>query len=293
MKHIEDAELLMPGSLDEALRLVADEATRGTLLAGGTDLMVQWEAGVRPAPPRVISVKSVRELRAISERPDCVEVGAAVTHWEIRTSGAVRKAAPSLSDACATVGGAQIQQLGTIGGSIANASPAGDIAPSLLVADATVVVASVRGERELPLVSFLKGYRMIDLAPDELIVRFRVPRIPEGGREAWRKLGPRAAQAISKVMGSYRGRLAKGVVESFAVALGSVAPTAVRLPAVEAFVRGKTLTRETVAEAGWIASKSIEPISDIRSTADYRRWVSGRIVEGFLEDLAARGGQGV
>lgn len=286
MSHIEEAEFVAPASLDEALKLLADEKTRGTLLAGGSDLMVQWEAGVRPPPVRVISVKSVPELRAISEEPGHVVIGAAVTHWEIRHAPLIKTFAPSLSDACATVGGAQIQELGTIAGSIANASPAGDIAPSLLVADASVVVASARGEREMPLIQFMKGYKKIDLQPDEMIARFRVPKLPAGGREAWRKLGPRAAQAISKVMGSYRGRMKDGLIESFAVALGSVGPTAIRIPAVESHVAGKAPSPQLFAEAERIASDFVQPISDIRSTAEYRKWVSGRIVRMFLEDLA-------
>ena len=289
MNSLEQTELLLPRSLDEALRLQSDEATRGVPLCGGSDLMVQWEAGVRPIPARVVSLKQLPELKGIALLDGHLVVGAGETHAAVLRSPLVRQCAPSLAEACATVGGPQIQALGTIGGSIGNASPAGDVAPSLLVAEAGVVVRSVRGERVIPISIFLVGYRKIDLAPDELIVAFRLVPCPTGAREGWRKLGPRAAQAISKVMGSYRGRMEDGRIQSFAVALGSVAPTAVRLPRLEAWLAGRVLDAETLDEAERRASGEVNPIADIRSTAEYRRWVSGRLVRGFLEQLTHKG----
>lgn len=286
MSTLEQTEMLIPRTLDEALRWQGDERTRGLPLAGGSDLMVQWEAGVRPPPVRVVSLKGLKELKGISVTGDRLLIGAGETHAALRRSALVHQAAPSLAEAAATVGGAQIQALGTIGGSIGNASPAGDLAPSLLVAEAEVVVRSVRGERVIPLHRFLVGYRKLDLAPDELIVQFRLLRLPPGGRESWRKLGPRAAQAISKVMGSYRGRMEQGRVAHFAVALGSVAPTAVRLPNLEGWLAGRPADEATLAEAETRAAAEVNPIADIRSTAEYRKWVSGRLVRGFLEHLA-------
>jgi CO/xanthine dehydrogenase FAD-binding subunit len=285
---MESIDIAFPSSLAEALDLLADEATRGQPLAGGTDLMVQWEAGVRPPPERAIDVKRLPELRVLERRGDLLALGASVTHAMLRRSTAVREAVPALVDAAATVGGGQIQAMGTLAGSIANASPAGDLAPTLLASDAEVVVASAaRGERRLTLAAFVLGYRKIDLAPDELIVRFEVPARCDGGREAFRKLGPRAAQAISKIMGSYRGALAAdGTVARFAVALGSVAPTAVRLPAVEALVAGRVVDAALLDEAEQAAAASVAPITDIRSTAAYRQWTAGRLVRGFLEHLA-------
>lgn len=287
MSTLEQTEMLQPRTLEEALRWQADEKTRGLPLAGGSDLMVQWEAGVRPAPARVLNIKPLQELRGLSEQGGRLLIGAGETHASLRRSPLVQRFAPSLSEAAASVGGAQIQALGTIGGSIGNASPAGDLAPSLLVAETEVVVRSMRGERVMPLRSFLVGYRKLDLAPDELIVQFRLACMPTGAREGWRKLGPRAAQAISKVMASYRGRLEAGRVAAFAVAVGSVAPTTVRLTALEEWVAGRTLDEATLAEAERRAADEVKPIADIRSTAEYRKWVTGRLVRGFLEQLAA------
>ncbi len=290
LKTFEDIDCTFPKTLQEALELMADEKTRGVPLAGGTDLMVQWESGALPMPERVINVKSIPELREISEADNEVVIGGSVTHMELRQSSAVRRAVPSLAEAAATIGGFQIQIMGTLAGSVANASPAGDLAPSLLITDGTVTLAGVRGEREVKLTEFWKGYREIDRQPDELIVRFRLPRLPEGHYESWRKLGARKAQAISKVMGSSRGRMKDGVVSCFKVALGSIAPTAVRLYDVEQWIVGQPIHDETLKEAEQRVADAVKPIGDIRSTAEYRKWVSGRLVRLFLEELAARSG---
>jgi CO/xanthine dehydrogenase FAD-binding subunit len=286
VKTIEDIELMQPGTLAEALAIMADEKTRGVPLAGGTDLMVQWQAGVRPIPDRAVSLAAIAELRDVSEAHGRLLVGAAVTHRELRHAPLVNRLVPCLAAAAATVGGLQIQAMGTIGGSIANASPAGDLGPSLLVAGGDVLVASAGGERRIALDRFLLGYRKIDLRPDELLVRFELNALPEGQREGFRKLGPRAAQAISKVMGSYRGGMQGGRVAAFRVALGSVAPTAVLLDDIETFVVGKALDASVLDEAERLASRAVKPITDIRSSAEYRAWVSGRLVRFFLEDLS-------
>lgn len=285
---MEQIDLAFPETLPEALAMMADETTRGTPLAGGTDMMVQWESGVRPPPHRAINIKHLPELCALRQDGDKVIIGAAVTHAQLRKSSVIHASVPALAAAAATVGGGQIQSMGTLAGSIANASPAGDLAPTLLASDAEVVVASVRGERTLMLEQFILGYRKIDLAPDELIVRFVVPAKFDTEREGFRKLGPRAAQAISKIMGSYRGETRDGKITRFAVALGSVAPTAIRLRSVEKALIGRAIDLHTIEEAEQLAAAAVKPISDIRSTAEYRSWVSGRLLRYFLEDLAGK-----
>ena len=199
MRGVEDIACLFPASLKEALEIQADEKRRGRVLAGGTDLMVQWESGLQPPPERVIGILGVPELRGIREDGEAVVVGAATTHWQLHTSPVVRQFLPGLAASAATVGGVQIQSLGTIAGNVANASPAGDLAPSLLVTGGSVVVASVAGERKVPLTRFFLVYRKIDLKPEELIVRFVLPKVPSGHREGF-TAGPARAQAISKVV---------------------------------------------------------------------------------------------
>ena len=283
MKTTEKIDIRFPKTLAEAVRLQADEKTRGKLLAGGTDLMVQWASGA-PRPERATSVWNLPELSAIEIFPDCVEIGAGVTHAFLRDAAQIHRHVPALVAAAATVGAAQIQARGTLGGNAANASPAGDTAPALLVTGGTVRLASRAGTREVPLAEFWTGYRKIAARPDEIIVAFRLPKRGKA-QERFRKIGTRRAQAISKVMAASRILVEKGTIRAAAIALGSVAPTPVRLAAVEAFLVGKKLSPKLIDEAEKLAQATVQPIADIRSTAEYRRWASGRLVRDALENL--------
>ena len=283
MKITEKIDVRFPKTLAEAVRLQASENTRGKLLAGGTDLMVQWAAGV-PAPERATSVWNLPELCAIEVFPDRIEIGAGVTHAFLRDAVQIHRHVPALIAAAATVGAKQIQARGTLGGNAANASPAGDTAPALLVTGGSVLLASLAGMREVPLAQFWTAYRQIAARPDEIIAAFRLPKKGKA-MERFRKIGTRRAQAISKVMAASRIRIEKGVIRSAAIALGSVAPTPVRLAEVEAFLVGKKLSPQLIDEAESLAQATVKPIADIRSTAEYRRWASGRLVRDALENL--------
>ena len=283
MKITEKIDIRFPRTLAEALRLQAKEETRGKLLAGGTDLMVQWAAGV-PAPERATSVWNLPELSAIEVFPDFIEIGAGVTHAFLRDCRQIHRHLPALIAAAATVGAAQIQARGTLGGNAANASPAGDTAPALLVTGGSVVLASLSGAREVPLAQFWTAYRQIAARPDEIIVAFRLPKRGPAV-ERFRKIGTRRAQAISKVMAASRILVAQGRIQSAAIALGSIAPTPVRLVEVEKFLAGKSLSPALIEEAEKLAQASVRPIADIRSSAEYRRWASGRLVRDALENL--------
>ena len=283
MKITEKIDIRFPKNLAEAVRLQANEKTRGKLLAGGTDLMVQWAAGV-PAPERATSVWNLPELTAIEVFPGFVEIGAGVTHAFLCECKQIRAHVPALVAAAATVGAQQIQARGTLGGNAANASPAGDTAPALLITGGSVVLASVAGLREVPLAQFWTGYRQIAARPDEIIAAFRLPK-KGPAKERFRKIGTRRAQAISKVMAASRILVENGVIVSAAIALGSVAPTPVRLAEVEKFLAGKPLSPSLIDEAEKLAQATVQPIADIRSTAEYRRWASGRLVRNALENL--------
>ena len=283
MKITEKIDIRFPKNLAEAVRLQANEKTRGKLLAGGTDLMVQWAAGV-PAPERATSVWNLPELTAIEVFPGFVEIGAGVTHAFLCECKQIRAHVPALVAAAATVGAKQIQARGTLGGNAANASPAGDTAPALLITGGSVVLASVAGLREVPLAQFWTGYRQIAARPDEIIAAFRLPK-KGPAKERFRKIGTRRAQAISKVMAASRILVENGVIVSAAIALGSVASTPVRLAEVEKFLAGKPLSPSLIDEAEKLAQATVQPIADIRSTAEYRRWASGRLVRDALENL--------
>jgi xanthine dehydrogenase small subunit len=196
-------------------------------------------------------------------------IGALTTYTEILRSPLVRRRLPILAEAARWVGSPQIQNRGTLGGNVANASPAGDTLPVLAVAEATVVLRSLDDERRVPFGSFYTGYRRTVMRPDELIVAIEVP--PVEGRQWFRKVGTRAAQAISKVvMAAVRAPRPR-------VALGSVAPTVVRVPRTESVLaEGGSL-----AEAQVMLTGEIQPIDDLRSTAAYRRRVSANLLAQF------------
>jgi carbon-monoxide dehydrogenase medium subunit len=273
---------LAPDSLEGALEHLRRQPGI-TVLAGGTDLWPQWTAG-GARPDRVLSLHRLEALRLIELVGGKLRVGAAATHAELARSEAVRAACPALAEAAATVGAVQIQNRGTIGGNLVNASPAADLPPPLAAAGAEVELASAaRGARRVELAAFYRGYREIDRAPDELLTAVIVPALPAGGREAFYKVGTRRAQAISKVMGASRLTFAPdGAVATAGIAFGSVAPTVIRLTDLERWLIGRTPDEATADEAAGRAAAAVQPIDDLRSSAAYRAHVVGRLVHRWL-----------
>lgn len=275
---ISSLEMLEPRSLDEALGMMRD---RGPVvpLAGCTDVYVELNAGRVPGH-RYLDIRRLDALRGVelagpSEADgEVLRIGALATYTELIESRLVAERLPILAAAAREVGGVQIQNRGTLGGNIANGSPAGDTLPVLAVADAVIVLASARGTRRVPFNSFYTGYRASVRAPDELIVAVEIPQVH--GKQWFRKVGTRAAQAISKiVMAGVRDATPR-------IALGSVAPTVVRLPETEAHLaRGGSLD-----EAARILAAEIRPIDDLRSTAAYRRQVSMNLLGQFWNETA-------
>jgi CO/xanthine dehydrogenase FAD-binding subunit len=225
------------------------------------------------------------ELRGIALEGGSIVLGALTTYTEIRRSAICREHVPALVEAAATIGAAQIQNRGTIGGNIANASPAGDTLPVLLAADAQIVVVSVRGERTVPSEAFWTGYRKTALEPDELVLRVVIP-LAAGREIRFRKVGTRRAQAISKVVMALawreHGRAAGW--SDVRLALGSVAATPIRAAATEAVLEGSRPTPETADRAVETLAAEIDPIDDVRSTADYRRTVAARVLHRLIRD---------
>jgi xanthine dehydrogenase small subunit len=242
-------------------------------IAGCTDVYVQLEFGQTPAQ-RYMDIWNLRELRSISVNGDALVLGALTTYTDIIRSADVQQRLPMLVQAAKLVGGVQIQTRGTIGGNIANGSPAGDSLPVLAAADAVVVLQSADAQRRVPLTQFYSGYRATVMRPDELIVAVEVPRVE--GKQWFRKVGTRAAQAISKIV------IAGVRSESPRVAIGSVAPTVVRLPRTEA-----ALANGSIDEAQKVLMSEIAPIDDLRSTADYRKRVAANLLARFWDDTAS------
>lgn len=275
--------LAVPRTLDEAFGLLAAAPHRP--IAGGTDLLVQITGELGPAPDRVIDLWRLGELRGIAIDGGALTLGALSTYTEIRRSALCREHAPALVDAAATIGAAQIQNRGTLGGNIANASPAGDALPVLLAMDAEIVIGGARGERTVAARDFWIAYRRTVLAPDELVLRVRIP-LAAGREVRFRKVGTRRAQAISKVVMALAWRESAGVAawSRVRVALGSVAATPIRAVGTEAVLDGSPPTPGTADRAAATLAAEIQPIDDVRSTADYRRVVAGRVLHRLIRD---------
>ena len=272
-----------PRSLDEALSLIATGPHRP--IAGGTDVMVQITGELAPPPDRMVDLWRLDELRGISLERSSLVLGALTTYTDIRRSAVCREHLPALVEAAATIGAAQIQNRGTLGGNIANASPAGDSLPVLLASDAQIVVASAREERTIPAESFWTGYRETALAADELVVRVVIP-LTAGREIRFRKVGTRRAQAISKVVMAlaWREHGRSAGWSDVRLGLGSVAATPIRARATEGALEGTRPTPETADRAVETLAAEIQPIDDVRSTADYRRTVAARVLHRLVRE---------
>ena len=258
-------------------------------IAGGTDLMVALTGELGEPPASVVDLWAIDALRGIAIDGAALVLGALTTYTDIRRSPLCREHVPALVDAAATIGAAQIQNRGTLGGNIANASPAGDTLPVLLAADAVFVLGSGRGERDVPAADFWTAYRRTALAPDELLLRIRIPLATD--REMrFRKVGTRRAQSISKVVLAAAWRsdavavVPRGAWRDVRVALGSVAATPIRARATEAVLEGKAPTPETADLAAETLAGELSPIEDVRSTAEYRRLVAARVLHRIVRE---------
>jgi CO/xanthine dehydrogenase FAD-binding subunit len=278
-------ELVVPRDADEALALLAEEPGAWRPFAGGTDLMVLFEAG-RLAQRKFFSIRHLKELRGIEEAEGALTLGALTTYADVRRSEVLRREFPMLCQAAAETGGLAIQNRGTLGGNIANASPAADSPPALLAYDAEVELVSRAGSRRVAYKEFHTGYKQTVMRPDELIARIRLPRPSASARQFSRKVGTRRAQAISKVCFAGLAEIdAEGRLGEVRLAYGSVAPTVVRCPRTESVLQGQAVDDALVSAARAELARELAPIDDVRSTARYRLRVAGNILGEFLSGL--------
>lgn len=269
---------LRPRDLDEALDARAAHPD-WMVLAGGTDLMVN--ANHRPAPAGILDLWRLSGVCFVREADGAIAIGAGTTWLEIERHAAVCAHLAPFAAAAREIGALQIQARATLGGNVGTSSPVGDSLPVLLALDAELELASVRGRRRMPYRTFCTGYRTTGLAADELIVCAHVPIPGPATRTAWRKVGTRRAQSISKVMGAAAIALDGDVVVSARIALGAVADRPIRVEQAEAAVAGLRLGDAAVAAREAVRSV-IRPIDDVRSTARYRREVAGNLVARFF-----------
>jgi len=275
-----------PRDLGAALERMAREPGAWKPFAGGTDLMVLLEAGKLPHH-KFVNIWGLPELRGIEITPAHVTLGALTTYTELRRHEIITREFPLLCQAAAETGSIATQNRGTIGGNIANASPAADSPPALFVYDAELELVSASGARRVPYHGFWSGYKQMDLRSGELIRRIRLPREKGGWKQYYRKVGTRRAQAISKVCFAGTARMEAGRIVDIRIALGSVAPTVLRAVETEKTLRGEKLSPAVLHAAQEVLAREIAPIDDMRSTSRYRRDVAQNLLAEFCEALSA------
>jgi xanthine dehydrogenase small subunit len=279
-----DPVVQSPATLKDAYALLSVPDQPLKVIAGGTDLMVLMNAHMLDSPA-FLDIWRIDELRGISDEGESLRVGALTTYTQLIRSELIQRHVPALVAASRTIGAIQIQNRGTIGGNIVNASPAGDSLPVFAAYDAEVEIGSARGVRCIGLNEFFPGYRRTLLQPDELVLAVRIPKLAEGEKDFFWKVGTRRAQAISKTVLAARARFSGATIETIAIGVGSVAPTVIRAIQTERLLSGAKLTPGLIEDARRLIAQEIAPISDLRSTEHYRRTVTGNVLVKFLRQL--------
>ncbi len=281
---VPEYHMAAPGSLQGVLHLMASEPGQWQPFAGGTDLMVLMESG-KLEHKKFVSLLGVPELTGIRQHEHRLTIGALTTYTDVLRSAAIGREFPLLQEAARQTGGVATQNRGTLGGNIANGSPAADTPPALLVYDAEIELTSANGSRWVPYASFHTGYKQTLRKPDELISRIRLPRRSESSYETYRKVGTRKAQAISKVCFAAAVLVEGATVQRARLALGSVAPLPLRCVKTASVLVGQRLSKSLIEDACRQLVDEISPIDDIRSTRVYRRRVAVNLLSEFLESL--------
>lgn len=268
---------MLPRTLDE-LWAMREEFPRALPYAGGTDLLARWAANSGPRPD-LICLERLEELQAIEERDGQIHLGAGATHARLLSSQLVRRHLPVLAQALEHLGSPPIRNMGTLGGNLVTASPAGDTLPPLHVLEARVVLLAPQGERCLPLAEFILGPGQVDLRPGEIVARVLVGKHQAFDVQHFEKVGRRRALAIALVSLAALIRLGPGgLVEEARLAWGSVGPRVMRIPSAEEALLGQPLARAPLEKAAGLVRQAVCPISDARASAAYRRAVAGNLL---------------
>ena len=271
-----------------AVALLGEHGAKAKILAGGTDILVELKHAVHN-PEIVVDVSRLAELKDIVIDDDGLHIGALATHADIMNSPIVSGMFPALVEAAHSIGAVQTRNLGTLGGNLITCVPSVDSGPALVALDAVVTVASAAGERRMPLAELFAGPRKTSLKPGDLLVDVVIPKENLDKPAAFEKFGLRKGQALALVnVGASFWVGDKSVFEAPRIALGAVAPTVIRAPKAEAYLAGRTIGAEAMAEAGRIAATEAKPISDFRASADYRRDLIAVLVKRALASSLAR-----
>jgi len=277
---------LQPGSLEEALQMLQQLNGQARLVAGGTDVLVELQRGVK-ATRTLIDISAIHDLKYIRHEGEYLYLGALATHNDVVASEACVEHALPLAQACWEVGAPQIRTRATLAGNVVTASPANDTITPLMALDAEVVLVSMEGERVVPLHDFYPGVRRTLLKPDELLREIRVPAMTGNQRGLFLKLGLRRAQAISVINVALVLTFDEEQISEARITLGCLAPTIVHASTAEGYLKGKALDAAVCDEAGRLANEDVTPNDDIRGSARYRRATLAALVAQGLQRIAA------
>jgi xanthine dehydrogenase small subunit len=274
--------LIVPATLEDALKSKATHPD-AVPVAGGTDVCVYWNKR-RTEPQTLMSLANVEELRELKNDGKVMSVGARVTLAELEE--AFQTAVPELANILWLFGSPQIRNAGTLAGNIANGSPIADSLPFLFVMGAEIELASSTGTRKVNINNFYQGYKKLDMRPDELISRIHIPLPAKGESVKLYKVSKRKHLDISAFTAAVRFTREGDALKNVAIAYGGVAATILRLPKTEAFLEGKALTLDNMAEAGRIARTEITPLSDVRGSSDFRLTLAENILQKMYFEIA-------
>ena len=288
MKRTEAFEMFQPATLQEASRLLKEKGTGGRFLAGGTDLVIAMkEKGL--LPKYIVDLKRLPGLGGIRENSDgSISLGALTTLHEIETSALIKNKYPFLAQSAAEVGSIQIRNRATIGGNLANASPSADTSPALIALGAIVTIASASGQRQIAAEDFFKGPGQNAMNPDEILTEVTIPKIGANLVGEYIKFSPREMMDLAYVGVAVVYNLAESDrrCTGVRIVLGAVAPTPIRAKRAEAALESQVLSEALAEKAGQIAAEEAKPISDVRSSADYRRAMVGTMTKRALLNAA-------
>jgi len=274
-------------SIDDATRILAEEGNEARIIAGATDLMLEMERGVRKGIKTLVDVTRIKGVNQIRlDENNLIHLGPLVTHGQCAASKIIIEQAFPLAKACWEVGAPQIRNRGTIAGNLITASPANDTIPPLIGLNAMVVLQSMHGLREVPLVEFYRGVRLNVMQADEMLVDIKFPALRPSQRGTFYKLGLRKAQAISLVNCAVILTFDGKRIKSATITLGAVAPLIVHAKEAEDFLQGRMLDEDTIERAAGLSQAAARPIGDIRSSQEYRLEMVRVCVKRVLSALA-------
>ncbi len=280
-------EMILPGSVEECVRALADRGAGTKLVAGGTDLLPQLKNHLLK-PAFVVDLSGVKALRGVTAEGRGLRLGAAVTARELETDTRLGGSYRAIAESGALVGSLQVRNLATLGGNVCNAAPSADMVPPLMALDATAVIAGPRGERRVPLRDFFTGVHRTVLEPNELLVALSVPDPGTGSGGCYLRHTPRRELDIAVVGVASQMTIADGVCRKARIALAAVAPTPVHATAAERHLEGQRLTPERIEQAAVLAVEAAKPISDQRGSAEFRRHLVRVLTRRTLTTALAR-----